>query len=91
MIHSGQLAVAKGLQGYDSFSPCGMIKTVIVIQRRVLAVVLYCLFLCEQLLNRIDCVKYSLACDDEANLHYGMSPSRIFRFRIGLKAFLTGG
>jgi hypothetical protein len=40
--------------------------------------------------QRIDRAQYALACDDEANAHYGIEPCRWYRFKLAVKAFVTG-
>lgn len=40
--------------------------------------------------HRIDRAQYALACDDEANAHYGIEPCRWYRLKLAIKAFLRG-
>lgn len=38
------------------------------------------------IITRIDAIKYALACDNEANRHYGLKPSALHRAGVIFKA-----
>lgn len=40
--------------------------------------------------QRMDRSQYAIACDDEANAHYGIEPCRWYRLKLAVKAFLSG-
>jgi hypothetical protein len=40
--------------------------------------------------RRIDAAFYALACDDEANHHYNLTPCKIYRAKLVLKAIFIG-